>query len=127
MDPENTGNDFDAEIDAILNGGDAAATATPTPKVEQTNKVVESAKLKAGGREWDSPDSLAKAYDSLLKDYSRKGDELKKGERYIKWGQAVEKHQDLRSQIEKAISDYNAKAAQGRQQSPANTAQLPPE
>lgn len=129
MDPENqNGNDFDAELDAILNGSGEPSEATSAPLKPQTTKPVESSKLKAGGREWDSPDALGKAYDALLKDYSRKGDALKKGEQFIKWGEAVSKHQELRAQIEKSIQEFNARAKGGATpQGNQPYGQLPPE
>ena len=107
--------DFDAELNAIMEGPEAqeatqAAAQTPA-------QVVEKQALKYGGRDWDSHESLGKAYESLLKDYSRKSSDLKSNEKFINWGKAVSKHQDLASEIDAKISEFNQRVKAG--QSPA--------
>lgn len=116
MFPENEpsgAEDFDAEINAILNPeSDAPAAQPPAAKGGQTAPTGEAPKLKFGGRDWQSVEDLGKAYESLNKDYTKKGQALKEGEKWINWGKAVAQHEELRADIEKRIADFQARQSQ---------------
>ncbi len=106
------GENFDAELDAILNGGEANNVQPTAPaEVKQTEAAKES--LRFGNRDWQSASDLGKAYESLLKDYSRKSNEYKAGEKYVNWGKAVEKHPELRQDLEQRIDEFNRKMSSG--------------
>lgn len=108
------GTEFDADIEAILNGGEQAQPATAPVKQEPTAPAKEV--LKYGGREWDSHQSLGKAYDALLKDYSKTKNAAKAGEKWVNYGAAIEKHEELRRDLEQRIEDYNRRQAQAPRQ-----------
>lgn len=108
----NENEDFDAEINAMLSEtGTPDQAVTQDPKAGQTAQV-EKAPLKFGGRDWQSVEDLGKAYESLHKDYTKKGQALSEGEKWINWGKAVAKHEGLRAKIEKEIADHQAGLAQ---------------
>ena len=109
----NENEEFDAEIDALLNEGAApAGEATPAVKVEGQTAPAASAPLKFGGRDWQSADELGKAYEALNRDYTKKGQALKENEKWINWGKAVSKHEDLRARVEREIADHQARLTQ---------------
>ena len=101
------GENFEAELDAILNGGEAAPEAKPT--AAPTGQPTEAAKdsLRFGNRDWASPTDLGKAYESLLKDYSRKSNEYKANEKWVNWGKQVDKHPELRKTLEQRIDEWH--------------------
>ncbi len=105
-------NEFDAELDAILNPVEEASPAQPTPVQgkEQTTAAASSI-LRAGGREFKDASELAKAYEALTKDYTKKGQSLKEGEKWINWGKAISKHESLRTKLESEIEAFNRQAA----------------
>jgi len=117
--PDGTEVDFDAELNAIINGT-GADTATPEPEVTQTQPT-EAAKLKFGGREWDSPEKLGKAYEALHKDYTRKSQEHAKLKQYGDFDAYLNKHPELRNEFSKLwqerVNEYNKRISAG--QSPA--------
>src|SRR3990167_597020 len=104
------GENFDAELDAILSGGEANETKpTVTPAEQQTEAVKDA--LRFGGREWATPSDLGKAYEALQKDYSRKSNEYKANEKWVNWGKAVDKHPELRQSLEQRIEEYHRRTA----------------
>ena|SRR3990167_2690003 len=117
------GENFDAELDAILNGGEAAPTQPTAPPAGQQTEAVKEA-LRFGGREWATSSDLGKAYEALQKDYSRKSNEYKQGEKWVNWGKAVEKHPELRQSLEQRIEEFHKRVAG---QSPAQAAAIPVE
>lgn len=109
------GENFDAELDAILNGGEASPAQPTAPEVKPTEAAKEA--LRFGNRDWQSPSDLGKAYEALLKDYSRKSNEYKAGEKWVNWGKAIEKHPELRKTLEQRIDEFHK---QGSAAQPAN-------
>ena len=114
-----TDSDFDAELNAIMNGGEPQAT--PAPAQEQTQSV-EAAKLKFGGREWDSPEKLGKAYEALHKDYTRKSQEFSKLKPYGDFDAYLGKHPELRAKINDAVAEYNKRVSAGQSEATAQKA-----
>ncbi len=110
---------FNAELEAILNGG--AEQATPQTGDTQT-QAQEAAKLKYGGREWDSPEKLGKAYEALHKDYTRKSQDYAKVKQYSDLDTYLTKHPQLRSKINEAVSEYNRRINAGQSQTTAQQA-----
>lgn len=111
--------DFDVELNAILNGG--AEQATQPVQNEQT-QAQEAAKLKFGGREWDSPEKLGKAYEALHKDYTRKSQDYAKFKQYGDLDSYLTKHPELRQRINSAVSEYNSRINAGQSQATAQQA-----
>lgn len=111
--------DFNAELEAMLNEG----TEKATPPVSETpTQPQESAKLKYGGREWDSPEKLGKAYEALHKDYTRKSQDYAKVKQYADLDQYLTKHPELRSKINSAVSEYNRRINAGQSEATAQQA-----
>ncbi len=118
MDTEGTNtseSDFDAEINALLNGPEeASAQATPQAKEQTVAEQVE--RRSYGGREWESWDAVGKAYDALQKDYSKKGQLLSEKERLLKdhdeainWSKAIRGNKDLYDRVSEVIKQHNAR------------------
>ncbi len=118
----NEGEDFDAELNAILNAGGEAETQPTAPAKEQTQPATSQA-LKFGGREFKDASELGKAYEALNKDYTKKGQALSEGEKWITWGKQIAKHESLRTKLEKEIEDFNRSAVN----QPAGQAIIPQE
>lgn len=117
------GENFDAELDAILNGGEAAPQQPTAPAGNQQTEAVKEA-LRFGGRDWATPSDLGKAYEALQKDYSRKSNEYKANEKWVNWGKAVDKHPELRQSLEQRIEEFHRRVAG---QPAAQAANVPPE
>ena len=111
--------DFDAELNAIMSGGEPQAT--PSTPVEQT-QAAETQKLKFGGREWDSPEKLGKAYEALHKDYTRKSQEFSRLKPYGDFDAYLGKHPELRTKINDAVAEYNKRVNAGQSQATAEKA-----
>lgn len=107
--------DFDAQLDAMINGTDTPAVTQPVD-TKQTQPV-EAPKLKFGGREWDSPENLGKAYEALHKDYTRKSQDYAKLKPYGEFDNYLSKHPELRANLDKVVREYHARVNSG--QSPA--------
>ena len=117
--PDEGETDFESELDAILNAGGEKDSTLPKEEA-QTSQATE-AKLKFGGREWENPSDLGKAYEALQKDYSKKGSALKEAEKWVSWGKQIEKHPELHRDMEERIKAFNQKLQAG--QSTAQAAQ----
>lgn len=110
---------FDEDLNAMLAG--EANPATPQASPEQTQAQSE-AKLKYGGREWDSAEKLGKGYEALHKDYTRKSQEYAKLKQYGDLDQYLTKHPELRSKINSAVSEYNKRINAGQSETTAQQA-----
>lgn len=109
---ENEGNqDFDAELEAILNQGEEKDSTLQGE--DKSTQQAAAEKLAFGGREFGSPSELGKAYESLLKDYSRKGNQEAEYKDFINWGKAVKQHPDLHKQVDEVIKNFNKNLADG--------------
>lgn len=107
--------ELDAELNAILNA-DGGDDPTHTAGSAQTQAAEE--KIKAGGREF-TKDEIAKAYDSLLKDYTKKSQVGADAERWLKFGKNLDQHPDLKNKLHKMVQEYNA--GQARSSGPGQT------
>jgi len=117
--PEGNEDNFDAELNAILNG---TGEQSSTPSSQETpTQPVETSKLKYGGREWESPEKLGKAYEALHKDYTRKSQEFSKLKPYGDFDAYLNKHPELRNEFNKLwterVNEYQKRISAG--QSPA--------
>lgn len=108
--------DFDAELNAILNPD--AQVATPETSETQTQSQ-EAAKLKYGGREWDSPEKLGKAYEALHKDYTRKSQDYAKFKQYGDLDQYLTKNPELRTKMNTLVQEYNQRRNAGQSEATA--------
>jgi hypothetical protein len=123
--------DFDAEMDAIINGGQdtsaAPAEGQGTPDSVQANPQ-NAQSLKAGGREWGNPSDLAKAYDALYRDYGRKSNELKGLEEWGRFAKYLSQHPELQKELNERVSEYQKRRASGQTSATAQRdSQIPPE
>lgn len=89
-------NDFDADLDAMLNGTEVDTT-NPQPQAQPTQPAVE--KLKYGGREWDDHKALGKAYEGALKEMTRATQEAKRLKPYGDFDAYLSKHPELRNEF----------------------------
>jgi hypothetical protein len=117
--------DFDAELNAAMgldpNEGNAGLQSKQT-------QPTESPKLKFGGRDWDSPEKLGKAYEALHKDYTRKSQEFSRLKPYGEFDSYLNKHPELRKVLSEKIAEYNSRISAGQSQATAQKAAgLPPE
>lgn len=109
---DNTG--MGEDLDALL-GMDAPDTGTqPADNANQSKTQT----WNAGGRTWNKPEDLAKAYDSLVRDYSKTKQSLKKGEEWTKFGSWLDQNPDLRTDLQRRIEEYQ-KNKQGGMSTPA--------
>lgn len=107
--------DFDKELNAILNP--EADTATPAQETQTQSQ--EAAKLKYGGREWENPEKLGKAYEALHKDYTRKSQEYAKFKQYGDLDQYLTKNPELRTKMNALVQEYNARRNAGQSEATA--------
>lgn len=121
--PDND-SDFDADLNAILNGGEPQATPDALPGAPTQSDEV--AKLKFGGREWDTPEKLGKAYEALHKDYTRKSQEFAKLKPYGDFEAYLSKHPELRQEFNKTwndkLTEYQKRVNAGQSQATAEKA-----
>lgn len=115
----NENDNFDAELNAMLAG--ETAPVTPTPTQEQTQSA-EATKLKYGGREWDSPEKLGKAYEALHKDYTRKSQEYAKYKQYGDLDSYLGKHPELQSKMNALVREYQQRLNAGQPEATAQKA-----
>lgn len=101
--------------------GEGAGSATPQSDAQPTQPS-EATKLKFGGREWDSPEKLGKAYEALHKDYTRKSQEYAKVKQYGDLDTYLTKNPELRAKINEAVSEYNRRINAGQSQATAQQA-----
>lgn len=126
------GQDFDADMDAIINGGvqdtsAGSAGSQGTPDPVQANPQ-NAANLKAGGREWSNPSDLAKAYDGLYRDYGRKSNELKGLEEWGRFAKYLTQHPELQKELNERVSEYQKRRSGGQNAATAQRdSQIPPE
>lgn len=106
----------DAELDALL----AEDASLATPPVEPQTPAPTG--IKAGGREFKSPDELAKAYGSLLKDYSRKENDSKRAKGWFEFEENLKAHPELKDAILKSVDEYNARRNAGQSKATAQAA-----
>ena len=121
--PNGTDSDFDAELNAMLGGETEEATPTPGQTQDQPTEI---AKLKFGGREWDSPEKLGKAYEALHKDYTRKSQEFARLKPYGDFDSYLNKHPELRNEFNvlwnHKVQEYQNRINAGQSQATAQKA-----
>jgi hypothetical protein len=105
------------DLDADLFGEEAAPQGAPvaTPEANQSEKPV----WKAAGREWNDPAELAKAHDSLTREFSKTKNELKGLSGWRQFEQYLEKNPDLRETLSKAVDDYRTRRDAGQSKTQA--------
>lgn len=116
--PDGTEDTFDADLTAMLNGGGDQ----PTQQDVEQNQPTEASKLKFGGREWDTPEKLGKAYEALHKDYTRKSQDYAKLKPYGDFDAYLNKHPELRKSIAEKVKEYNSRVAAGQSETTAQRA-----
>lgn len=99
-------NTFDADLDAILNAGADPSLATP-PK-EGANPVSDQV-WKAAGREWKDPSELAKAHDSITREYSKVKNRLKDAEEAERLVQYLNANPELLEVYQRELANYMSK------------------
>lgn len=104
--------DFDAQLDALINGGGAEPVTQPVSPTP--TQPAEAQKLKFGGREWDKVEDLGKAYEAMHKDYTRKSQDYAKLKPYGEFDAYLNKHPELRANLDKVVREYNARVNAGQ-------------
>jgi hypothetical protein len=114
-------NDFDAELEAIMGGSEVDLSQTPgkdTTAPAATPAPAPSV-IEAGGRKFNTSDELAKAYDAIVRDYTKKSQYAKRAEPWVQFGEMLDKHPELRSLLTKHTDEYfKAKQAPAQQGQP---------
>ena len=115
------GTDFDAELNAMLSEGTEPVTPS---EVKQDQPVIE--KLKYGGREWDDDKALGKAYESLLKDHTKKSQTYSRLKPYEEFDAYLNKHPELRNEFNvlwnHKVQEYQNRINAGQSQATAQKA-----
>lgn len=114
---------FDADLNAMLNGGEVDTT-TPPQKAEQTQPAVE--KLMYGGREWEDHKALGKAYEAALKKMTQATQEQAKLKPYGEFDAYLNKHPELRNEFNilwnAKVQEYQRRLDAGQSQATAQKA-----
>ena len=111
---------FDAGLESFGLGGDATP-ASPETSPDQATSAAE-ALLKYGGREFKSQEDLGKAYEGLLKDYSKTKGEFAKAKPWYEFGQNVQKHPELYQELNSRVQEYVKRIQAGQSQTTAQKA-----
>ncbi len=132
MDQDNLSNEIDTEMGSMLGESDLGNLATQDPAQKTTSQQTQTPAAttwKAGGREFKSPEELAKAYDNVWRLHSKLQNDAKP---WLGFRDHLQKHPELRQKYLEATEAYhNAKKAglsnQQAEQAAKQAGQMPPE
>lgn len=117
--------DFDADLNAMLNGSDAPA-ATPTDSMRGQEPVAEAAELKFGGRVWKSAEDIGRAYEAMQRDYTKKTQEYSRLKPYGDFDAYLNKHPELRNKFNEVwtaqVQEYQKRLNAGQSEATAQRA-----
>ena len=121
--PNDNVSDFDAELTAMLNGGEE--TSTPQESVQQ-NQPVEAAELKYGGRVWKDAGEIGKAYESALRKMTQATQEASRLKPYGDFDTYLNKHPELRQEFNilwnNKVQEYQKRIGAGQSEATAQKA-----
>lgn len=113
-------NEFENDGDLGVSDGNLGPELDAQETQDNTD-VQQPTVIQAGGRSFKSAEELARSYDSLQKDYSRKGSELSRLSELQKLDQVFKADPELEKRIRTAITEYKSQRSAGA--SPSQAAQ----
>lgn len=109
------------EADELETSNLGATPETEAPAGEAT-PAGEQTFIEAGGRKFKDQVELAKAYDGLLKDYSRTKGDFAKAKPWMDFGNKLNAHPELRTNLNRQIDEYVKRVQAGQSSTTAQKA-----
>jgi hypothetical protein len=130
MGDENT---FDAEMTSLMNGeipsspAPAQPQATQDTQLQATQSAQPSKSWKAGGREWTSPEDLAKSHDALWREFGKRNQDWTELKELREVRKNLQNDPELARHFRASLEAFQNARKPVTPATPNTMAQLPPE